>query len=141
MARRRSIRSGSIRPETTPTFGMVASTSMPACSAAFAISCIEFRCESRTLISIRTFAMRPPGPRSRGPNLIRLRCEKGSGELLRRLAHRDRFHLRRAILEFGDFPERIERGIGEQIGRGLDIGERDKDDAIRHRIVLTRLQF
>ena len=35
-----------------------------------------------------------------------------------------------AIFIFGDFGDRIELGIGENIGRRFNIGERDEDGAI-----------
>ena len=58
--------------------------------------------------------------------------------LLRRFAHRRALDAGGAILEFGDFPEWIERRVGEEVRRGLDIGERDEDDAVGDRIVLAR---
>src|SRR5215475_7544419 len=51
--------------------------------------------------------------------------------LFRRHAGRlvDLLNLGGTILELGDFPERIERRIGEQVRRRLDEGERDKHHA------------
>src|ERR1700704_5686639 len=58
--------------------------------------------------------------------------------LLRRLAHDLRpLHPRRAELELGDFSERIERRIGEQVRGRLHEGEGDEHDAVRYPVVLA----
>jgi hypothetical protein len=38
-------------------------------------------------------------------------------------------------------PNGSSAGFGEEVGGGFDEGERNKDDAIRNRVVLTRRQF
>src|SRR5215469_11737449 len=43
-----------------------------------------------------------------------------------------------AILEFGNFPERVERRVGEQVRRRLHERERDEYDAVGNGVVLTR---
>src|SRR5207249_2427663 len=48
----------------------------------------------------------------------------------------DALELGRAILEFRDFPERIERGIGEQVRRRFHEGEWYEHDAVGNGIVL-----
>src|SRR5260370_5794993 len=82
---------------------------------------------------------RPSPPRGEGvrrvcgtvtPMFALLRRQRGRGfELL---------HLGGTIFEFGDFAERIERRIGEQIGGCLRQREWNEYDALRHLIVLPR---
>src|SRR3984957_2869313 len=47
------------------------------------------------------------------------------------------FGTHRTELEFGNFPERIERRIGQQIRRGLRITERHEHHVLRHVAVGT----
>src|SRR5215472_467699 len=87
--------------------------------------------------SAPAFARRPvqvvnaagAGPASRRPR---------KGALLRGLAHdAGGLDARGAELELGNLAERIELGVGEQVGGRLDVGERDEHDAVRHRVVLA----
>src|SRR5688572_20654717 len=67
---------------------------------------------------------------------------RSSERLLRRLALRpDRLESGGAELELRNLAERVELRIGEQVRRRLDIGERDEHNAVRYRVVLTRVQF
>ena len=62
--------------------------------------------------------------------------------LLRRFHPRaGSLHLRRAELEFGNLAEWIERRIGEDVRRRLDIGEGDEHDAIRNSVILLRIEL
>ena len=45
---------------------------------------------------------------------------------------RDRQHVDRAVFQLGDFAQRVERGVGEQVGRGFGVGERDEGGVGRH---------
>ena len=56
-------------------------------------------------------------------------------------ARLDALHPGRAILELGDLAERIERRIGQEVGRRLDIGERDEHHAVGDRVVLARREL
>src|SRR5688572_29110292 len=47
-------------------------------------------------------------------------------------------YLHRAVLELRDLAERIERRVGELVGRGLVEGERDEDRAARRAFVGAR---
>src|SRR5215469_7672510 len=60
--------------------------------------------------------------------------------LLRRHPRRvlDWLDLGGAILEFGNFPERVERRVGEQVRRRLHERERDEHDAVGNGVVLAR---
>src|SRR5271165_478228 len=49
----------------------------------------------------------------------------------------DALDLGRAILELGDFPERVERGIGQKVGRRFHEGERNEYDAVGNGVVLA----
>src|SRR5262245_15224453 len=66
--------------------------------------------------------------------------QDGCSRLLSRYPHGllDLLHLGRAVLEFGNFSEWVERRIGEQIGGGLDESEWNEHDAVGDRVVLAR---
>ena len=46
----------------------------------------------------------------------------------------------RAVLELGDLAERVERRVGQQVGRRLVVAERDEDRAARRALVGARVQ-
>jgi hypothetical protein len=48
-----------------------------------------------------------------------------------------RLHARGAVFELRNFPEWIERRVGQEIGRGLCVRERDEHNAVGDRIVLA----
>src|SRR5262249_42611874 len=62
--------------------------------------------------------------------------------LLRCLPRRSRrLHARGAEFELGDFAERVERRVGEQVRGGFHEGERDEHDAVGNGVVLARGQL
>src|SRR5437764_8362919 len=67
----------------------------------------------------------------------------GNALLLRRLPHRlaRALDARRAIFEFRDLAEWVERRVGQQIGGRLDERERDEHDALWDRVVLARVEL
>src|SRR5438874_10155129 len=46
-------------------------------------------------------------------------------------------HLGGAIFELGDFSERVERWVSQEVGRRLDEGEGNEHDAVGHAVVLA----
>src|SRR5258708_14623283 len=53
----------------------------------------------------------------------------------------DLFDPCRAVLELGDLAKRVERRVGQEVRRRLDIGEGNEHDAVGHPIVLARGEF
>src|SRR5262249_18637856 len=53
----------------------------------------------------------------------------------------DRLDFRRAEFEFRNLPERIERGIGQNIRGSFHVSEGDEHDAIGYRIILTGIDL
>ena len=49
-------------------------------------------------------------------------------------------HLHRAVLEFRNLAERIQHGVGEPVGGGFVVAERDKDRTARLALVGARVQ-
>jgi|SRR5437868_14781488 len=90
------------------------------------------QCRAETLVYYELTTNRKIAPRCLSAS------EQETKRSLRRVCDRiDPFHLGGAVLEFGDFSERIERRVGKKVGGRLYECKRDENDAVRHRIVLA----
>src|SRR2546429_2805992 len=103
-------------------------------------SLLDISCEGLSVCSMPTYSFRPP-QHMHLPRSIFYRCEQLPAAETRMRGHlsawRD-FH--RAVLELRDLSERIQRWIGQYVGGGLVITERDEDRALRRAFVSTRVQ-